>query len=124
MNTGKYQQGITIYGVSFILLLIGFTSFTILKLFPVYMENFTIRSSVESLAKDPDEQYLGVSAVRSALMKRFGMNNVTQVTSEDISISREGQIYYVDVDYEVQVPFIKNISLLVSFTNHGEVAAR
>lgn len=124
MNTGKYQQGITIYGVSFILLLIGFTSFTILKLFPVYMENFTIRSSVESLAKDADEQYLGVSAVRSALMKRFGMNNVTQVTSEDISISREGQIYYVDVDYEVQVPFIKNISLLVSFTNHGEVAAR
>ncbi len=124
MNTGKYQQGMTVYGVAFILLLIGFTTFTILKLFPVYMENFTISASLESLEKDPDQQFLGVMAVRSALMKRFGMNNVTQAGADDITITREGQIYYVDVDYEVQVPFIKNISLLVTFANHAEVTAR
>ena len=124
MNTGKYQQGITIYGVAFILLLIGFTEFTILKLFPVYMENFTISSSLESLEKDPEQQYMGVMAVRGALMKRFGMNNVTQAGSDDISITREGQTSYVDVNYEVQVPFIKNISLLVTFANHAEVSAR
>lgn len=124
MKMGKYQQGITIYGLAFILLFIGFVTFTTLKLFPVYMENFTIRASVESLQNEADQQYLGVLAVRTALLKRLSMNNVTQVSAEDISITRDGQVYSVDVDYEVRVPFIKNISLLVSFANHAEVAAR
>ncbi len=124
MKMAKYQQGVTIYGLAFILLVIGFVTFTTLKLFPVYMENFTVRSSVESLEKEADQQFLGVMAVRSALLKRFSMNNVTQVSAEDISISREGQVYSVDVDYEVRVPFIKNISLVISFANHAEVAAR
>ncbi len=124
MKTGKFQQGMTIYGVAFILLLIGFLVFTILKLFPVYMENFTIRSSVESLQNDSAKEYMGAMDIRNALMKRFSMNNVSQVSHEDISVIREGQNYYVNVDYEVRVPFIKNISLVVSFTNHAEVTAR
>lgn len=123
MNTGKYQKGMTVYGVAFILLLIGFAVFTTLKLFPVYMENFTISSSLESLERESDKQFTGAMDIRHALMKRFGMNNVRQVTRDDISVTREGQIYYVDVDYEVRVPYIKNISLLVSFTNHVEVNA-
>ncbi len=124
MNTGKYQKGMTIYGVAFILLLIGFVVFTTLKLFPVYMENFTISSSLESLESEPGKQFAGAMDIRHALMKRFGMNNVRQVTRDDISVTREGQIYYVDVDYDVRVPYIKNISLLVSFTNHVEVDAQ
>lgn len=124
MKTGKFQQGMTIYGVAFILLLIGFLVFTILKLFPVYMENFTIRSSVESLQNDSAKEYMGAMDIRNALMKRFSMNNVSQVSHEDISVIREGQNYYVNIDYEVRVPFIKNISLVVSFTNHAEVTAR
>ncbi len=124
MKTGKYQQGTTIYGVAFILLLIGFVAFTTLKLFPVYMENFTINSSVESLASEAGQQFSGPLEIRNSLMKRFGMNNVTQVKYDDISVIREGSFYYVDVDYEVRVPFIKNIDLLVSFTNHAEVSAQ
>lgn len=124
MKTGKYQQGTTIYGLAFILLLIGFVTFTILKLFPVYMENYAIRSSVESLANEGGREFHGVMEIRNSLLKRFGMNNVTQVSYDDISVIREGQIYYVDVDYEVKVPFIKNISLLVGFANHAEVPAQ
>jgi len=124
MKTGKLQQGITLPGVAFILLLIGFTAYTVLKLFPVYMENFTISSSLENLEQDPVKEFNGAGSVRSAVMKRFGMNNVHQVSLDDIIVIREGQIYNVDVDYEVRIPFFKNISLLVSFKNHAEVTAQ
>lgn len=124
MKTKKYQRGITLFGFSFIMLLIGFTAYTTFKLFPVYMESFTIRSSLKSMETEQGSEYLGALAVRQAITKRFGINNVTQATSDDISVVRDGQVYYVDVDYEVRVPYFSNISLLFTFKNHAEVPAR
>ena len=124
MKSRKHQKGITLFGFAFIMFLIGFTAFTVLKLFPVYMENFTIRSSVKSLEEERGNEYFGAFAVRQALLKRFGINNVSQVSADDVSVVRDGAIYNVDVDYDVRIPFIGNISLLVSFTNHAEVSAR
>jgi hypothetical protein len=124
MKTRKCQQGVTLPGLVFILLFIGFTAYTVLKLFPVYMENFTISSSLESLEQDPVKEYIGVGSVRSAVLKRFGMNNVHQVSVDDVIVIREGQFYNVDVDYEVVIPFFKNISLLVTFKNHAEVSVQ
>lgn len=124
MKTRNHQRGLTLFGFFFIMFLIGFTAFTTFKLFPVYMENFTIRSSLESMEGETGKEYLGAISVRDAVNRRFGINNVTQVGLDDISITRDGQIYNVDVDYEVRIPFISNISLVVSFTNHAEVSAR
>ena len=124
MKTRNHQRGLTLFGFFFIMFLIGFTAFTTFKLFPVYMENFTIRSSLESMEGETGKEYLGAIAVRDAVNRRFGINNVTQVGLDDISITRDGQVYNVDVDYEVRIPFISNISLVVSFTNHAEVSAR
>jgi hypothetical protein len=124
MNTRKRQRGITLFGFVLTMFLIGFVAFTTLKLFPVYMENFSIRSSLESLEQERDKEYVGAAAVRTALLKRFQMNNVSQAGGDDISIVRDGQIYHVVVDYEVRIPFISNVSLLVSFNNSAEVFAR
>lgn len=124
MKTGKLQQGITLPGVAFILLLIGFTAFTVLKLFPVYMENFSIRSSLESIEQEAAKEYMGVNSVRTVVFRRFEMNNVTQVGPDDVSVTRDGQTYNIDVDYEVRIPYIKNISLIISFNNHAEVSAQ
>ena len=122
MNCRKHQQGITLFGFALTLFLIGFIAFTTLKLFPVYMENYSIRSSLASLEKE--QEHMGAMAVRDTLIKRFGINNVTQVSADDVSVIRDGQLYLVDVDYEVRIPFIANISLLVSFKNHAEVPAK
>ncbi|HEY9149102.1 MAG TPA: DUF4845 domain-containing protein [Gammaproteobacteria bacterium] len=123
MTLEKTQHGATLWSVVFILFLIGFSVFVTLKLFPVYMEDFSIVSSLESLENDPAAEYLGAGKVKSAVMKRFGVNNVNVVSSEDVSITRDGNFYFVDVDYEVTVPFIGNISLLVTFSHSASVRA-
>jgi hypothetical protein len=111
------------FSIAFYLGLLAFVVLTVLKLFPVYMESFTVTSAVENLGKKT-EPYSGVLDVRESLLKNFGINNVTLVSAQDISVRREDQKYLVDVDYEVRIPYIKNISLVMSFTNHTEVAAR
>lgn len=123
MTLEQSQRGATLWSVIFILFLIGFSVFVTLKLFPVYMEDFSIVSSLESLENDPGAEYLGAGKVKQAVMKRFGINNVKVISSEDVSVSREGNFYYVDVDYEVIVPFIGNISLLITFGHSASVRA-
>lgn len=118
------QQGVTLMSIAFYLGLLAFVVMTTLKLFPVYMESLTIESSVQGLEDDKNAEYMGVLSVRKALLKRFGINNVTIVTKDDISVVREDQTYLVDVNYEVRIPYMANIELVLTFENHGEVAAR
>lgn len=123
MKLQKSQRGATIWSVSFILLLIGFVAFTAMRLFPVYMEDFSITSSVESVVNDTTAEYRGARSVKQTLMKRLRFNNVKAVGSEDVSVTREGEYYNISVDYEVVVPYIGNISLLFNFNHSGSVRA-
>lgn len=123
MKLQKSQKGFTLASLSFFLLLLGFVVYTSLKLFPVYMEAFTVESSVKSLETDKNEEYVGPSAVRAALIRRFGVNNVRMVSLDDISVIREKNTLMVDVNYEVRLPYFKNIYLLLTFENHAEVPA-
>ena len=118
----KYQKGLTIWSFSFTMFLIGFTAFVAIKLFPVYMEDLSVGKAVESLESETEE-FRGALTVRSALIKRLEINNVTRVEYDKISITRENQEYLIDVDYEVEVPFIGNISLILRFEHSAVVRA-
>lgn len=120
MRLNKYQKGLSIWSFSFNMFLLGFAVFTAVKLFPVYMEDLAVGKVVKSLESD-GEQYRGALSVRSALIKRLDVNNVTRVDKDRISITREQQEYLIEVSYEVKVDFIGNISLLLTF-EHSSVA--
>lgn len=122
MKLSKHQYGASLWSVIFTLFLIGFIAFTALKLFPVYMEDFSIESSLQSLEADIGAEYRGAMSVRNAVSKRLSVNNVKVISRDDVSVTRDGQAYNVTIDYQVTVPFIGNISLLVTF-NHS-VAVR
>jgi hypothetical protein len=124
MKLERSQKGFTLASLSFFLLLLGFVVYTALKLFPVYMEAFTVESSVASLETDKNQEFSGPSAVRQALSKRFQINNISTVSLDDISVTSEKGMLLVDVDYEVRIPYFRNINLLLTFTNHAEVPSR
>jgi len=102
--------------------LIGFVAFTTLKLFPVYMEDFNISGALSAMEGEPDE-YPGAMAVHSSVLKRFSVNNITRATRDDVSVTRDGQDYNISVEYEVIIPYMGNISLLLSFSHAATVRA-
>jgi hypothetical protein len=124
MRLHKDQQGITFIGLSFVLVLIGFVTFTTLKLLSPYMQNFYVSGALDSIVGDSAAEYSGVNAVRASVLKRLDVNDVTQVTAGDIRIVRDGQVYNIDIDYEVEIPYAYNISLILKFENHAEVPVR
>lgn len=122
MRLNKYQKGLSVWSFSFNLFLIGVAVFITLKLFPVYMEDLSVGTAVESLESDPEE-FRGALSVRNALTKRFDINNVTRVDKDNISITRDNQEYLIEVNYEVEVPFISNIFLILRFEHSAVVRA-
>lgn len=126
MNTRVFarQDGVTFGGLLIILVIIGFLALIAMRLFPVYMESFGVKSSLESVVKEVEKESHTPIEIREKILKRLDINDVDDVTKEDIVIKREGFFYSITIDYEVRVPFIKNIDFIVKFENHAQVPAR
>jgi Tfp pilus assembly protein FimT len=123
MNRNR-QRGMTAIGWMIIIALVALVVMLALKLFPLYLEHFSVTSSLDGLATDHDLVGAPPSALRTSLMRRFDINNVRNVHKEDVFIQRGGSGYQVNVDYEVRVPFVYNVDLVVTFSDTAEVPGR
>lgn len=124
MKLRKSQLGISVGTIMIMVVVLGFVTMTFFKLFPAYMENMTIASSLEALENSDDPELVSVAGIRNALSRRFSINDVEVVGLGDVLIVRDGNDYSVDVDYEVRIPYISNIDLVLVFKNHADVSAR
>ena len=112
------------YGIIFVVLVGVLFVHTLFKILPPYMEDMAVKSVVQSVEKDADANYTRPSQVQQAITRRFGVNNIRGVGSDDISIVRDGDFYYIDISYEVRVPYLGNMSLVMEFEHQGQVRAR
>jgi hypothetical protein len=120
---GRQQEGLTFVSLLLVLAVVGFFAYIGIKLTPVYLENFSVSSSLKSLEEE-ESQGLAVGELRSRLLKRLEINNVSHVTEDNIRIRSEANSKTVTVQYEVQQPFYGNISLLISFEDSVTLSGR
>lgn len=123
MKYAKQQQGLTLISWMFVLALLAVVFMFLVNVIPVYLENFSVRSTLASLDKD-GSSYGSPGEIHNALIRRFSINDVTSVTREDLDITRGSGGYDVNVSYEVRKGFMFNIDLVLSFDHHVEVPAR
>lgn len=124
MKLHQYQIGASIWGIMIVVLLAILAGHTAFKLLPVYMEDMAVKSVVNGLESDPDTQYSRPGDVHGAVFRRFGVNNISRVSRDDVIVLRDGDRFLVDVIYEVRVPYLANISLVMVFEHRAEVRAR
>ena len=120
MRSIRQQTGMTAIATLIVLVLVAFAVYLALKLVPVYLEYFSVVSSVNSLNDDPDLGQKSTATVRDLLKRRFDINDVKRVQAKDVKIKRSGSQTMVEVDYEARVPIVGNIDLLISFKKHRE----
>ena len=118
----RTQKGMTIWGWLMVLALIGFFSIIIMTLFPVYMENMSVKKAVKQVAAQPGIQGLKQKQIYERLDKQFYIDDVRSVREEDVSIdiSDDGAKYLV-VTYEVRKPIMFNVDAVVWFEEKREL---
>ena len=116
-----HQKGLTGIAIILMLAVAAFFIAIALTLFPVYMENFSVASHVHDLKKIPDVKTMTKTDITKRLMRRFDIDNVTNVTEDDIEFVQIPSGWRIEVDYEVRKPFIGNVDIVTIFHEEVEV---
>lgn len=109
------QRGIGFFGM--IMIAAGLIFLTILgmKLIPAYIHSAQIAQIFKTIAHDPSMQGATINEIKESYRKRANINYITDITAEDIDISKgDGQLI-LSTSYSVKIPVAGNITLLLEF---------
>lgn len=88
-----------------------------MRLFPLYMEAWSVRSIVNGLASDGTVATAPYNEVTRMLETRLQINNIKRVAPQDFVIeSIAGGGYYFQVDYEARTSLVGNLDAVARFS--------
>ncbi len=120
----RRQRGASMLVILFVLLILGVVFMMFMRVGPIYLENFTIRSALEGLAEDPQAVGMSEREIRKRVDRRFDVNSITTVSHNDLDIQRERDGTVVTLDYEVRKLLIGNLDVVASFHEQVVLPAR
>ncbi len=112
---GQRQGGISLIGF---LLLMAVGSFVVLfavRVAPIYFDHYLIKSTIESLNKDPDIQSKSREEILGLLQNRWDINNIETVKKKDVRIARDEGNLKLQLKYEVSRNVYANLDVVVRF---------
>jgi len=115
------QRGVTFTGWLTILALIGFFVMLVLKIGPIYMENFTVKDIVSSLKEEPLITKKSSIEVKNMIMKRIDLNGIYDLPRDRVTVKKKRGVMAVSIDYTVQKNMVGNIDILVTFSEKIEL---
>lgn len=114
------QKGVTFIGFVMLLAILGFFAYIAMRLVPLYIEYFAVKSAMKAVAAESGAAERQPGDIRNMLIKRFDVSYVTSVRPNDIRISRDRNPS-ITIAYEVRKPFISNVDLVVVFSHTQEL---
>jgi hypothetical protein len=111
---GSRQRGLTLVGFLIILALVLFVAYLGMKIVPIYLNHYSVVSSMKSLAEEPGADTMSEARLRDLLSRKFETSYVDHVSPRDIRIER-GRSLRIIAEYEVREDLIGNLDVLVSF---------
>lgn len=110
----QYQDGMTAAGWMIIMAIVLFFMYLAIKLVPAYMEYFSIKSSIQSVAEEADSNS-SKSDIERLVAGRFSVNNIDIIKAKDVEVKEitGGKALYVE--YENRISLFGNVSALVEF---------
>ena len=109
------QKGLTLIGFLLLLGLLGFVALSVVRISPIYFDHYLIQTTFESLKKDPDLQSKTREEILGLLQRRWDINNIENVTTKDVKITREDGAIRLHLKYEVIRNVFGNLDALVHF---------
>ena len=116
MGTLQRQKGMTAIGWLVVLLLIAFFGLLGMKIGPIYMENYTIKTVVKSLKNEPRITQESAVKVKDIVMRRLDINGVYDIKSEHVKVKKTPGVMEVEINYKVQKPLIANLEVIATFS--------
>ncbi len=119
-NRRSVQRGAGLLTMIFCLALLGLVALTALRLVPVYLEYGVVKKELLTVAAELGDERASSREVWRRLSKRLDVNNVNDVSEENLIIETRDGEQHIALEYEVVRPFLANIDFLLSFRAEAE----
>ncbi len=111
------QKGMSFFGWLAVIALIVFGLVLAMKLIPIYLDHFALRSMVTKINEDPTIEIKSIRQFNRYIEDGMQINSIRDINArEAIKITASGNnAYTVQIAYEVRTPALQNVDLLVHF---------
>lgn len=107
------QQGVTLFGLMFWSLLIGFGAYVVIRVFPTVNEYLTIQSTVEKIARANPAT---VAEARLAFDRQKDIEySITSISGKDLTVTKENDIVVIGYAYDKLVPIYGPVFILIKY---------
>jgi hypothetical protein len=111
------QKGLSSFGWIAVVGFFGLLIISFFKVYPMYYENYKVKSVLESLAQDSSIDTKYKPANWSSLSKRLYVQEARTVKREHVSMTRKDGKTTVTVSYEVRDAYIANLFIGAIFSD-------
>lgn len=110
------QRGVTMIGWIFLLIPTAIVVYAGIRLTPVYLNYMKVTRTLEAVKTEYKANNVGSrESLLVSIQKHFDIESVDYPTVKDLKITRDGQSWVVQAQYEDQAPLFSNLFILVTF---------
>lgn len=111
----RNQAGMSSLSLLMLIVVVAFFGLCGFKLAPLYMDNFTLNSTLKNLDVPRGQlNDMTTTEIRDAMGKAFAVNGVS-MQPRDFNIARDSGRVTISIDYEERVPLIYNLDVVATF---------
>jgi hypothetical protein len=113
VQNASRQQGVTLFGLLFWAVIVGFLALIGMRVLPAVNEYFTIKRTVAKIASSGGKT---VPEIRSDFEKQKDIEySIVSITGKDLVITKENEKVVVSFAYDKEVELVKPVFLLIKF---------
>lgn len=112
----RRQKGLS--GISWLVVacIFGLLLLTFFRVFPMFYENYQLKSVLTSIQEDPSIDVKSKRAIWDTMQRRFYINAVKTIKREHVKMTREDGKTTISVIYERRSPFLANLFIGGNFS--------
>ncbi|MEO8836211.1 MAG: DUF4845 domain-containing protein [Caldimonas sp.] len=112
VDRAKRQRGVTLFGLLFWAVVIGFLALIGMRVLPALNEYFTIKRTVNRIVTEGTT----VPEIRAAFERQKDIEySISSITGKDLSITKENDKIVVSFAYNKEVELVSPVYLLIKF---------
>ena len=111
--TRNRQRGVTLFGLMFWAIVVGFVAYLALRIFPTVNEYVTIQRSIEKIAAT---QPATVAEARQAFDKQRDLEySISSINGSDLVVGKENDRVVISYAYDKLVPVYGPVYILIKY---------
>ncbi len=112
------QRGITLFGLMFWVILIGFGAYMLVRTLPTVSEYYTIQKAVDAIAR---AQPATVPEARQAFERQKELEySISSITGKDLLITKESDKVVIAFAYDKVIPVMGPVYLLIKYEGRSK----